>query len=43
MDAANWGKKKIADFNVRKTKLGSFEQFMALVLFMQKWMGLFLK
>ena len=36
------GNKWIVGFNVEKTKLGSFEQFITLMLLIQKWMGLFL-
>ena len=39
MDTIDWGKKWIIDFNAGKTNLGSFEQFVTLVLFMQKWEG----
>ena len=42
MDTIDLGKKWIVDFNVEKTKLGSFEQFITLMLLIQKWMGLFL-
>ena len=43
MDTKDWRKKWIIDFNAGKTNLGSFEQFVTLVLFTQKWEGLFLE
>ena len=43
MNTIDWGKKWIIDFNAGKTNLGSFEQFVTLVLFMRKWKGLFLE
>ena len=43
MDTKDWRKKWIIDFNAGKTNLGSFEQFVTLVLFMRKWKGLFLE
>ena len=43
MDTIDLGKKSIIDFTAAKTNLCLFEQFITLVLLMQKWKGLFLE
>ena len=42
-DTVNWGRKWLVDFNARKTQLVLFTILKTLVLFMWKWMGLFLR